>query len=302
MLVIVNASPAPPPRSLQHYGLRPEVPQLEPIPAPVFPLLEPRPLRCGRCVQGPEQRRLLWAYGLGDTGTGHGRDPAGLSISLCLYRSRRSEAACDGRAGADGDQGLGRQSNDPFVGCSSDHTKRPWGPAPALIGWSAVPMGLARPPTWWVPPGSLWQKFALLRVIALLLPKGLFHNCVNLPYSAPRQRSLQTVDTSLPAHRLNTAVHRLDPCRTQAASVLAPCWSARTNRATSAWGSPPALLNHSGEPWLALGVCRRSRAIAKRPHRRIPEPMRSCDRIGAKWSRFLRVLGLYCCSWCGLQA
>ena len=109
---------------------------------------------------GPGPRlRMLWAYGMGDAGTGMAASLIGFYLfifytsavgmapwmaGLVLMLARLWDAI-----------------NDPIVGWLSDKTKTPWGPRLPWIVGSAVPLGVAMALMWWVPPGGIWIKFAI---------------------------------------------------------------------------------------------------------------------------------------------
>lgn len=147
----------------------------------------------------PGQRsRLLWAYGLGDAGTGMAASLIGFYLfifytaaaglppwmaGLVLMLARLWDAV-----------------NDPIVGWLSDKTRTPWGPRLPWILWSAIPLGIAMSLMWWLPPGGLWVKFALFVAISVIA--NSLYTCVNLPYSALAAEL--TTNTNLRT-RLNTA-------------------------------------------------------------------------------------------------
>jgi len=264
---------------------------LSPIPVPV-PSAGTPAIADAADASRAEQRRLLWAYGLGDTGTGMAATQLGFYLFVFYTGVAGLPAWMAGLVLMvikvwDG-------INDPFVGWLSDHTKSRWGPRLPWIAWSAVPMGVAMAANWWVPPGGIWQKFAYFVVIALL-SQGLF-TCVNLPYSA--LASELTVDTSLRT-RLNTARFTGSILAGLSGLVLGALLVRGGPSGFFTMGLASGLLIILGTLGCAWGLspftghCQRPTGD--------PEPIgRQLRRIGAN-GRFLRVLGLYLLLWCGLQ-
>ena len=149
-------------------------------------------------LRGGARQRLLWAYGLGDAGTGMAASLIGFYLFV-FYTSAAGlppwMAGLVLMAGRFWD-GI----NDPIVGWLSDKTHTRWGPRLPWILGAAIPLGMTMAAMWWVPPGGLWLKFAIFIVISTLAQ--CFYTAVNLPYSALAAEL--TGDVSLRT-RLNTA-------------------------------------------------------------------------------------------------
>jgi GPH family glycoside/pentoside/hexuronide:cation symporter len=242
-----------------------------------------------------QRRRVFWAYGLGDVGTGMGAALIGFYL-LRFYVAAGLPPWLAGLA-----YGIGRlwdAINDPIVGWLSDKTSHhPWGPRIPWMLWSAVPLGIAMAAMWWLPPWpSLTIKFLIFMVISIIT--NSFYTCVNLPYTA-LAAELST-DVGLRT-RLNTARFTGSILATITAAVLAGVLVGNLSdpatylpvglvcgliiSATSllcAWGLLPAA-RHCQRPESAKGTTRR---VLRR--------VRSNG-------RFLMVLGLYLLLWCGLQ-
>jgi GPH family glycoside/pentoside/hexuronide:cation symporter len=150
-------------------------------------------------LRGPARQRLLWAYGMGDVGTGMGASLIGFYL-LRFYVAAGLPPLLAGLA-----FGLGRfwdAVNDPIVGWLSDKTSdHPWGPRLPWILFSAVPLGFGMAAMWWLPP---WDSVPIRFVVFLLISvlANSLYTCVNLPYTALAAEL--TADVSLRT-RLNTA-------------------------------------------------------------------------------------------------
>jgi len=144
------------------------------------PRVPTAPISDAADLRGGARQRLLWAYGLGDAGTGMSASLIGFYLFV-FYTSAAGlppwMAGLVLMAGRFWD-GI----NDPVVGWLSDKTNSRWGPRLPWILGAAVPLGITMAAMWWVPPGGLWLKFALFIVISTLAQ--CFYTAVNLPYSA----------------------------------------------------------------------------------------------------------------------
>ncbi|MFM1812877.1 MAG: Na+/galactoside symporter [Cyanobacteriota bacterium] len=246
-------------------------------------------------LRGGARRRLLWAYGLGDVGTGMGAALIGFYL-LRFYVAAGLPPWMAGLA-----YGVGRlwdAVNDPIVGWLSDKTSNhPWGPRVPWILWSAIPLGVAMAAMWWLPPWSdsavrFWI-FLAISVIANSL-----YTCVNLPYTALAAEL--SGDVSLRT-RLNTARFTGSILATITAALLAG-----------------VLVQNLGDPNTYLPVGLVSGLIialtallcglgllpmARRCRRPVSAPgttRKLLQRVGRN-GRFLMVLGLYLLLWCALQ-
>jgi GPH family glycoside/pentoside/hexuronide:cation symporter len=245
-------------------------------------------------LRGGARQRLLWAYGLGDAGTGMSASLIGFYLFV-FYTSAAGlppwMAGLVLMAGRFWD-GI----NDPVVGWLSDKTNSRWGPRLPWILGAAVPLGITMAAMWWVPPGGLWLKFALFIVISTLAQ--CFYTAVNLPYSALAAEL--TGDVALRT-RLNTArftgsiiaslvgvvlgglllQDHSDPGSYLRVGVLVGL-IVTVSTLVCGWGLAPAALH------------------CQRPIREQGTTRRLLSRVGSN-GRFLKVLGLYLLLWCGLQ-
>jgi len=238
---------------------------------------------------------LLWAYGLGDVGTGMGAALIGFYL-LRFYVAAGLPPWLAGLA-----YGVGRlwdAVNDPIVGWLSDKTSHhPWGPRVPWILWGAVPLGVAMAAMWWLPPwpgsGIRFWIFVAISVIANSL-----YTCVNLPYTALAAEL--SGDVSLRT-RLNTARFTGSILATITAALLAGVLvqnlgDPRTYLPVGLVSGLIIALTALLCGWGLLPMARRCR----RPVSTRGTTRKLLQRVGRN-GRFLMVLGLYLLLWCGLQ-
>ncbi|WP_255005702.1 MFS transporter [Cyanobium sp. ATX 6F1] len=245
-------------------------------------------------LRGGARQRLLWAYGLGDAGTGMAASLIGFYLFI-FYTS--AAGLPPWMAGlvlmiARLWDGL----NDPIVGWLSDKTNSRSGPRLPWILWSALPLGIAMAGMWWLPPGGPWMKFTFFILISMVA--NSLYTCVNLPYAALAAEL--TTDVSLRT-RLNTARFTGSIIASLVGIVLGALLLRDHSNASSylqvgllsgviitgstllcGWGLAPAA-RHCQRPTSHPGTTRR---LLKRV---------------ATNGRFIRVLGLYLLLWCALQ-
>ncbi|MFZ9229272.1 MAG: MFS transporter [Prochlorococcaceae cyanobacterium] len=246
-------------------------------------------------LRGSARQRLLWAYGLGDVGTGMGAALIGFYL-LRFYVAAGLPPWVAGLA-----YGLGRlwdALNDPIVGWLSDKTSRhPWGPRIPWIVWSAVPLGGAMAAMWWLPPwANSWSRFAIFLVVSIIA--NSLYTCVNLPYTALAAELSSDVNLRT---RLNTARFTGSILATITAALLAgvlvrdlsdPQTYLPVGLVSGLIIAITALLCG----WGLLPMARRCR----RPEASPGTTRRLLRRVGSN-GRFLMVLGLYLLLWCALQ-
>ena len=245
-------------------------------------------------VRPSQQRRLLWAYGLGDAGTGMAASLIGFYLFIFYTAAAGLPNWMAGLVLM-----LGRlwdAINDPLVGWLSDRTRSRWGARlPWMVG-SALPLGVAMALMWWLPPGDNWVKFWFFLAISVLA--NSLYTGVNLPYAALAAEL--TTDTPLRT-RLNTARFTGSIIASLIGIVLggmllrdhsnpASYWQVGLLSGTiislctliCAWGVAP-VARHCQQPTSNRGTTRRLLRNIGRNH------------------RFLKVLGLYLLLWCALQ-
>ena len=247
------------------------------------------------------QRRLLWAYGLGDAGTGMAATQMGFYLFVFFTAVVGLPAWMAGSVLMvlkiwDG-------INDPLVGYLSDHTRHRFGPRLPWLLWGAVPLGLCLVATWWVPPGGLWLRFAVLVLIASATQ--VTYTCVNLPYSTLAAELTSDVDLRT---RLNAARFTGSIIAGFAGIVLAAVLGLQVREcgpssvgagAFQTMGLISGLTITVGTLACAWGLMP-FRGYCQQPSAH-PEPLLAQLRRIAANPRFLRVLGLYLLLWCALQ-
>jgi GPH family glycoside/pentoside/hexuronide:cation symporter len=241
------------------------------------------------------RRRLFWAYGLGDVGTGMGAALIGFYL-LRFYVAAGLPPWLAGLA-----YGLGRlwdAINDPIVGWLSDKTTgHPWGPRIPWMLWSSLPLGISMGAIWWLPPWpSLALKFAIFLAISVLA--NSLYTCVNLPYTALAAELSSDVHVRT---RLNTARFTGSILATITAALLAGLLVGNLSDAASYLpvGVVSGLLISATSLLCAWGLLPAARRC-QRPEAGRGTTRRLLGRV-ARNGRFLMVLGLYLLLWCALQ-
>jgi glycoside/pentoside/hexuronide:cation symporter, GPH family len=246
-------------------------------------------------LTGRQRQRLLWAYGLGDVGTGMGAALIGFYL-LRFYVAAGLPPWMAGLA-----YGLGRlwdAVNDPIVGWLSDKSAdHPWGPRIPWILWSAVPFGISMAAIWWLPPwdGS-WTRFWIFLAISVVA--NSLYTCVNLPYTALAAELTSQVRLRT---QLNSARFTGSILATITAALLASVLVRELGDPSSYL---PVGLVSGGLiittaflcAWGLLPMARR----CQRPVSSQGTTRRLLKRVGRN-GRFLMVLGLYLLLWCALQ-
>jgi len=202
----------------------------DPIPAPVSPAeLDPVHWPMRPMVRA-EQRRLLWAYGLGDTGTGMARTPAGL-LSLVFYTGVAGR-----RPGClvvlNGDPGgffLDGPSTILRWGWLTTTPSR-WGPRCPWIALSPCRWGWRMAAT--VGAAGTSGRSSPTSCDRPALPGTV--PCVNLPYSAPPKRAHPS--TAIPAHPAEHGALTARSLPAQRPRARPPAGPRRTHRLLSAMG------------------------------------------------------------------
>jgi len=245
-------------------------------------------------LRGIARQRLLWAYGLGDAGTGMAASLIGFYLfifytaaaglppwmaGLVLMLARLWDAI-----------------NDPVVGWLSDKTQSRWGPRLPWIVGSAVPLGVAMALMWWLPPGNQWVKFAVF--VAISIVANSLYTCVNLPYSALAAEL--TTDVSLRT-RLNTSRFTGSIIAGLVGIVLGGLLLRDHQNASSYWqvGMLSGLLITASTLLCGWGIAPMARHCQK-PEAQSGTTRRLLKRVRQN-GRFVRVLGLYLLLWCALQ-
>lgn len=243
-------------------------------------------------LPGPERRRLLWAYGLGDAGTGLAATQLGFYLFPFFTCAAGLPAFIAGSLLTV--IRVWDAFNDPLIGWLSDHTQSRWGPRlPWMLG-GAIPLGVSLAAMWWVPDGTTMQRTAYYTLMAIVLMTA--YTSVNLPYAA---LSAELTSATAVRTRLNAA--RFTGSIIAGLSGLIVASLVLTNGADGY--ITMGRITGSIAAVATLVCCWGLAPFAKRAQRPSggSEPvLRQLRRIRAN-PRFLMVLGLYLLLWFGLQ-
>jgi GPH family glycoside/pentoside/hexuronide:cation symporter len=237
---------------------------------------------------------MLWAYGLGDAGTGMAASLIGFYLFIFYTSAAGLPAWMAGLVLM-----LARlwdAINDPLVGWLSDKTQSRWGPRlPWIIG-SALPLGAAMALMWWLPPGSAWVKFTIF--VAISIVANSLYTCVNLPYAALAAELTTSVSLRT---RLNTARFTGSITAGLIGIVLGGLLLRDHQNANSYWqvGLLSGVIITVSTLLCGWGIAPMARHCQK-PEARSGTTRRLLKRVSQN-GRFLRVLGLYLLLWCALQ-
>lgn len=193
--------------------------------------------------------------------------------------------------------------NDPFVGFLTDKTKsRRWGRRLPWLLYGAIPFGVFFFLQWIVPPFSVWGLFWYY--VAIGVVSQVFYTVVNLPYTAMTPELTQDYDerTSLNSFRftfsiggsilsliLSKIVFSLISDRSQQYLVLAAVCT---------------VISVLGLYWCVYGTRDRVLAFeAKRIQLEEPPSIPFIEQLKIVFTNrpFLFVIGIYLCSWLGVQ-
>jgi GPH family glycoside/pentoside/hexuronide:cation symporter len=242
-----------------------------------------------------DRQRALWAYGLGDVGTGMGAALIGFYL-LRFYVAAGLPPWLAGLA-----YSLGRlwdAVNDPVIGWLSDKTSHhPWGPRIPWMFWSALPLGGAMAAMWWLPPWpGVGVKFAIFLVISVIA--NSLYTCVNLPYTALAAELSGDVHLRT---RLNTARFTGSILATITAALLAGLLVGNLGNPASYLpvGLVSGLIISTTSLLCAWGLLPSARRC-QRPTSERGTTRRLLRRV-TRNGPFLMVLGLYLLLWCSLQ-
>ncbi|MBD2167134.1 MFS transporter [Calothrix membranacea FACHB-236] len=193
--------------------------------------------------------------------------------------------------------------NDPFVGFLTDKTKsRRWGRRLPWLLYGAIPFGVFFFLQWIVPPFSVWGLFWYYVVIGLI--SQVFYTVVNLPYTAMTPELTQDYDerTSLNSFRFTFSI---------GGSILSLIlskivFSVISDRAQQylVLAAICTIISVLGLYWCVYGTRDRVLAFeAKRIQLEEPPSIPFIEQIKIAFTNkpFLFVIGIYLCSWLGVQ-
>jgi glycoside/pentoside/hexuronide:cation symporter, GPH family len=193
--------------------------------------------------------------------------------------------------------------NDPMVGVMSDRTQSRWGRRLPWILYGAIPFGIFFFLQWIVPPFSQWGLFWYYVIISIIF--NSFYTAVNLPYTALTPELTQDYDerTSLNSFRFTFSIGGSILSLFLALGVFA---LVKVDRAQQYLVLAAICTVFSVLPlfWCVWGV--RDRVLASEARRIETEdsqtiPILEQLKIAFSNRPFLYVVGIYLCSWLGVQ-
>ncbi|QIR35469.1 MFS transporter [Tolypothrix sp. PCC 7910] len=193
--------------------------------------------------------------------------------------------------------------NDPFVGFLTDKTKsRRWGRRLPWLLYGAIPFGVFFFLQWIVPPFNVWGLFWYYVVIGMI--SQVFYTVVNLPYTAMTPELTQDYDerTSLNSFRFTFSI---------GGSILSLIlskivFSVISDRAQQyiVLAAVCTVISVLALYWCVYGTRDRVLAFeAKRIQLEEPQSLPFPEQIKIAFTNkpFLFVIGIYLCSWLGVQ-
>ncbi|KKJ00489.1 sugar transporter [Prochlorothrix hollandica PCC 9006 = CALU 1027] len=194
--------------------------------------------------------------------------------------------------------------NDPIVGILSDRTRSPWGRRYPWMLWGSLPFGLSFFLLWLVPFQGDWALFAYYSLVAIVFNTA--YTTVNLPYTALTTELTQDYDerTSLNSFRfffsIGGSIFSL---------ILAQIIFAQVQDQALRYvilGGVCAVLSVLPIYWCVWGTKGRTLAIGAPGHpastsAEVSLPIGQQLRIAFSNRPFLFVIGIYLCSWLGVQ-
>ncbi len=199
--------------------------------------------------------------------------------------------------------------NDPMVGVLSDRTKSPWGRRLPWMLYGAIPFGIFFFLQWIVPRFSAndsandWGLFWYYVIVAILF--NIFYTVVNLPYTALTPELTQDYNerTTLNSFRFTFSIGGSILSLFIALGVFSLLKIERTQQYLVLAGICTVL---SVLPlfWCVWGIRDRVLAFeAKRIETEEPESLPIPEQLRIAFSNrpFVYVVGIYLCSWLGVQ-
>lgn len=195
--------------------------------------------------------------------------------------------------------------NDPIVGVLSDKTKSRWGRRLPWMVYGAIPFGIFFFLQWIVPNfgGSQWALFWYYVIVSILF--NAFYTVVNLPYTALTPELTLDYDerTKLNSFRFGFSIGG-SIVSVIIVAIIAAIFPNDRIQQFLVVGLVCAVLSILPIYWCVWGVRDRVLAVASR-HPEIEEavtlPLWQQLKIVLSNVPFLYVIGIYLCSWLGVQ-
>ncbi|NJK27567.1 MAG: MFS transporter [Coleofasciculaceae cyanobacterium SM2_3_26] len=193
--------------------------------------------------------------------------------------------------------------NDPLVGWLSDRTRSRWGRRFPWMMTGAVPLGVCFCLQWWVPPTSqTWTLFAYYSVVVFFLYASL--TAVSIPHSTLAAELTQGYDerTTLASFKASFSIGSSILGLVLAQFIFAAIADTRQQYlALGAVGGAIAILTTFLCVWGTYKRYWDMQAVRPQLELVTPIPMWQQVRIAFSNRPFLYVMGVYLCSWMGLQ-
>ncbi|VXD25400.1 MFS transporter [Planktothrix paucivesiculata] len=199
--------------------------------------------------------------------------------------------------------------NDPIVGVLSDRTVHPWGRRYPWMVFSAIPFGILFFLQWIVPGTNQWFLFGYYVIIGILFNTA--YTAVNLPYTAltPELTSDYNERTSLNSFRFFFSISGSIFSLILAAIIFglipdSPDSLDSTYQEYLVLGAVCAIISVLPIFWCFLGTRKRvwsGHSVADNQDNSDSLPMAEQIKIALSNRPFLLVIGIYLCSWLGVQ-
>lgn len=196
--------------------------------------------------------------------------------------------------------------NDPIVGVLSDRTVHPWGRRYPWMVFGAIPFGILFFLQWIVPGNNQWFLFGYYVIIGILFNTA--YTAVNLPYTAltPELTSDYDERTILNSFRFSFSIGGgiFSLIVATIISVLIPDSPDSTYQEYLVLGGVCAILSVIPLFWCFLGTRKRvwsRHSTSGNQDNSDSLPLVEQIKIALSNRPFLLVIGIYLCSWLGVQ-
>lgn len=193
--------------------------------------------------------------------------------------------------------------NDPIVGVLSDRTVHPWGRRYPWMVFGAVPFGILFFLQWIVPSNNQWFLFWYYVIIGILFNTA--YTAVNLPYTAltPELTSDYNERTSLNSFRFSFSISG-SIFSLILAQIIFSFFPDSPYQKYLILGAVCAILSIFPLFWCFLGTRKRvwaGHSVADNQDNSDSIPIAEQIKIAFSNRPFLLVIGIYLCSWLGVQ-
>lgn len=193
--------------------------------------------------------------------------------------------------------------NDPIVGVLSDRTVHPWGRRYPWMVFGAIPFGILFFLQWVVPGTNHWFLFGYYVIIGILFNTA--YTAVNLPYTAltPELTSDYNERTSLNSFRFSFSIGGSIFSLILAQIIFTALPDSPYQRYL-VLGAVCAILSILPLFWCFLGTRKRvwaRNSVAENQDNSDSIPLGEQVKIALSNRPFLLVIGIYLCSWLGVQ-